>query len=297
MPSDTARSTSTELAGSRTGGTCAAAYGFRVHGLEAGAELAVRGAEGWPLLRVERRIDSRALVARARVTESDASIPTPAGHLILDRATYSLAVCSSELVADSELVHPGLWPAAAVLARWQGAETLHAGAFLADERGAWGVVGARESGKSSLLAALALADHHVLADDLLVVSHGECFAGPRCIDLRPPSAAALGVEAATSPVRSTQRRRLPLPVCEGRVPLLGFVYLAWGDEICVEAVPPAEHFGLLVHHRRIATLGADLDALLDLAGLPAVRLYRPQRWSAVGGTCNRLISALAALST
>jgi hypothetical protein len=274
--------------------TDTAAYGFRVEGIEDRDALAVRAASCWPVLRVERCIDPDPGPPGARVTASEASIQTPAARLVLDRFIGKVAVHSRKPVADAELVHPCLWPAAAVFARWLGAETLHAGAFVGEDGGAWAILGERGSGKSTMLAALALVGRQVLADDLVVLDGHECFAGPRFIDLRPEAVAALGVEARTSSVRSTQRRRLPLPPSEGRFPLRGFVYLASGDRLAIEPMAPAEHFGMLARHRRVAALGADLDQLLDLAGLPAMRIRRPRQWDGLADVREALQDAVAA---
>jgi energy-coupling factor transporter ATP-binding protein EcfA2 len=192
----------------------------------------------------------------------------------------------------ADLAHPCLWPAAAVLARWRGAETLHAGALVDARGGAWAVLGDRGAGKSTLLAAVALAGHPVLADDLLVVEGRECFAGPRCIDLRRASAEHLGITSDTSSVRSTQRRRLGLEPSEGRLALRGFVYLHWGDTLAVEQMVPGEHLGVLSRQRRVLGLGADVDHLLDLAGLPALRLVRPRAWEVLEASCGALIDAV-----
>ncbi len=256
-----------------------AAYGLRWDGL-AGPELTLDGAAEWPSVSVAFRRQSSA-GERDRVDDARAVIRTPAALLRVDRATSRLEICAPDPVPTTDVVHPGLWPAATVFARWRGSETLHAGAFTLDGRGAWAVLGERGAGKSSLLAALALDDVELLADDLLVIDGGCCLAGPRCLDLRPPAAAALGVEDRTALVRCTERRRLSLPPARARYELRGFVYLAWGDELRIEPMVAAERFGALVEHRRLVNLGADFEHLLDLSALPAMRLTRPLCWEAL----------------
>ena len=93
------------------------------------------------------------------------------------------------LSAD-ELVHPFLAPAAALFAHWHGREGLHGGA-LALGGTAWGVIGDRLGGKSSLLAALAVSGTDVVCDDVLVLDGREVYPGPRTVDLREDAAAAL----------------------------------------------------------------------------------------------------------
>jgi hypothetical protein len=178
-----------------------------------------------------------------------------------------------------------------VFARWRGLETLHAGAFVDDRGGAWAVLGDRGAGKSSLLAALAAAGRDVVADDLLVLDGGDCFAGPRCVDLRPDAVVELGL-GTLPPVRSTERRRLVLEPCQGRLALHGCIYLEWGERIAIEPLTPGEHLGRLTAQRRIAGLGANVDQLLGLSGLPAFRLRRPQASGRIDVTRGALLEAV-----
>lgn len=268
-----------------------AAYGFRLSGISQEA-LAVYDADDWPILSVLQRLVRDPGPQATYVDADQASIQTPAARLGLKRLGRSVEVCSPEPVPAGDIVHPALWPAAAVFARWHGHETLHAGAFSFDGEGAWALLGDRGAGKSSLLSALAMRGIEVLVDDLLVVDGLHCFAGPRCIDLRQPAATALGVSGQTSLVRSTQRRRLKLEPCRGRYVLKGFVYLAWGTEMLVDRLTPADSFGQLIDHRRVAVLGADFEHLLDLAGLPAIRLTRPLEWDCFDGVLRELTESL-----
>jgi hypothetical protein len=170
-------------------------------------------------------------------------------------------------------------------------ETLHGGAFVDDRGGAWAVLGDRGAGKSSLLASLALAGRDVVADDLLVLDGGDCFAGPRCVDLRPDAVAELGLGALPS-VRSTERRRLVLAPCPGRFALRGCIYLEWGERVAAEEMTPGEHLGPLTAQRRVAGLGANIEQLLGLSGLPAFRLRRPRGHGSMDATRDALIEAI-----
>ena len=254
-----------------------AAYGLRWGGV-ADEALSVRDCSDWPLISIEQRLTDNLGGSEQEVSPDCASIRTLTARLELDRANSSIQMRSVEPVPVSDVIHPALWPAAAVFARWHGRETFHAGAISFDGTNAWGILGDRGAGKSSLLAALALEGVAVLADDLVVVAGQRCFAGPRCIDLRPDAAAALGITADTSLVRSTQRRRMSLPPCDGEYLLSGFIELRWGNDVWSDHLMPAEGFPLLVDHRRVAALGADFEHLLDLVALPAVRLSRPREW-------------------
>ena len=166
------------------GETGAAAYGFRIEGIDPTPTLAVRGAEHWPVLRALVAVGPPPAVETQCVGERGACVRVPGAMLALDRERETFTVrCESE-PEQAALVHPYLWPAAAVYARWRGAETLHAGAIrLPGQLGAWVVMAAGGGGKSSLLAGLAMAGCEVVADDLVVVDGADCYAGPRCIDL------------------------------------------------------------------------------------------------------------------
>ena len=112
-------------------------------------------------------------------------------------------------VRPDELVHPYLAPAAAVIGRWLGRESVHAGAIAVDGR-ALGVVGARGAGKSSTLAGWALDGGEVLCDDLLVLDGRTTFVGPRSIDLREDAAAQLGAGEPIGVTGARERWRLRL---------------------------------------------------------------------------------------
>ena len=78
----------------------------------------------------------------------------PAGRQLLLSRGEGTATFTGPRLSDDELVHPYLGAAASVFSRWGGREVFHAGAFVFGGL-AWAVVGGREAGKSSLLAALA----------------------------------------------------------------------------------------------------------------------------------------------
>ena len=115
----------------------------------------------------------------------------------------------------------------------------------------------------------------VLVDDLLVVADQRCFAGPRCIDVRPEAADALAIEPDAPLVRTSERRRLRLPPCSGEYGMRGFLHLPWGADVRLERLLPVQRLPLLLEHRRVIGLGADFEHMLDLVALPVLRLIRP----------------------
>jgi hypothetical protein len=214
----------------------------------------------------------------------------PQGFIAIDRRERSAAIQTEPPIEPEEVVHPYLWPIGMVLARWMGHETFHAGAVVIDG-GAWGVLGDSADGKSSLLAWLVLhMGLPVLTDDLLVVHEGRAHAGPRCVDLRPGAAEELGLEG--TPVRCTSRRRLSLPPIEGELPLRGWIFLEWGDELALEGVPGSARLTRLSRFRRAPEMGTDGVEWLGLMGLPMLVLRRPRRWPLMEELGRRLVEEL-----
>lgn len=272
-----------------------AAYGLRINGLGTPAGLALRGAEAWPAITVIPEVTSDPLPRHSQVREDGATIVNLTGALVLDRARAEVRVRSQTPVPEADIVHPCLWPAGAVFARWRGAETLHAGAFAApDGGGAWAVMAQSGGGKTSFLATLALEGAEVLADDLLVLEGSDCVAGPRSLDLRPEVIERLGLaDRVTTSVRATSRERLSLEPCDGRWPIAGFVELAWGETVEVEHLEPATALNALARHRRVVGLGAEYRQLLELVDRPVLRLTRPRRWGTAAEAADRLLDAIA----
>jgi hypothetical protein len=279
---------------SRPAFSVVAAYGLRIDGLGAPEELAVRGAEHWPVIHLHPEVAADEAPAVSEIREDGATIANPAATLLVDRARSEVRVRSPAPVPVAEIIHPCLWPVAAVFARWRGAETLHAGAFAAPQRpGAWAVMADSGGGKTSFLAALALAGVEVIVDDLLVVERQEFLAGPRSLDLRPEVAERLGLMGATIPVRSTSRRRFALAPCEARWPVVGFVELGWGEDVAVERLRPSAALAALARYRRVLGLGTEFAELLELVARPVLRLTRPRIWASAPVAVQRLLEAVA----
>jgi hypothetical protein len=271
-----------------------AAYGFRIDGLEVPGALALSGAADWPVVRVDTGPPSPGAEPLG-VQEDTARLAMPQGVIEVDRRSRSAVVATSEQLDSDALVHPYLWPIGAVMARWQGRETFHAGAVVVGG-GAWGVLGDSGDGKSTLLAWLAVhAGQTVLTDDLLVVDEDHGHGGPRCVDLVPEAARRLGVEG--RPVRATERQRLTLPAAEGRVPLVGWIFLEWDAKPAVEKVPHAERLSRLSRYRRAPELGADGSDWLGLIAKPMVVVRRPRRWASMDEAGQRLLDELASQSS
>src|SRR6185436_12314723 len=90
------------------------------------------------------------------------------GEIVVARAAGTIHFRAAHALRADEIVHPYLAPAAAVVARWLGRESMHAGAFVAGGR-AWALLGDRTAGKSSTLGWLARLGAPIVCDDMLIV--------------------------------------------------------------------------------------------------------------------------------
>jgi hypothetical protein len=269
------------------------AYWLCVRGVDDAGALLGPAEPDWPVYELITQVgDPDARVQWVR--DDDARVRLAAGGQVdIDRlrgvATFTMPVSPTA----AELVHPYLASVAAVAARWRGHESFHAGAVEAGG-GAWVVLGGKGAGKSSLLAMLAAAGHPVLSDDVAIVdSHVAVAAGPRLIDLRDDAAAALGVGTPMGKVGLRERWRIGLDPVPSRLPLRGFVEVAWGEEAQIEPVPVATRVARLVDQRVIHRLPPrDPAFLLELAQLPMLQFRRPRDWDAMAAASERLVEAI-----
>ena len=209
------------------------------------------------------------------------------GHVLaVDRATRTATFYGSPISSD-QLAHPYLAAVATVVNRWAGREAFHAGAFVAADR-AWVVRGVRTAGKSTLMASLAARGHSVLSDDIAVTDGRNVFAGPRAVDLRSPPPAPV----TTDLVRGGTRWRVRLAPAPARVPLAGWVFLEWGNQVRLHRLGQRELLGRLAAGRSWTHLESDPRLLLALAGAPAWVLERPRRWESHEPSIDVLTSAV-----
>jgi hypothetical protein len=257
------------------------AYGLRLEGVDGAEELLVEAQPDWPRVELAWRTGDTSL-EHEEVSHDRASLRLRTGGRIeLDRQAGRADYVVPRPLSAEELVHPYLAPVAAVMAHWLGRESVHAGAFAGPD-GVWGVVGERESGKSSTLARLALDDVPIVCDDLLVLEGTSVFAGPRAIDLREEPAELLGVGSSIGLAGARERWRVRLGPVPGGLELRGWIHLAWGDRVEAVPVTGGERVRRL-HGQRAARLPPPApEVLLDLASLPSWELRRPRRWDSLG---------------
>lgn len=262
----------------------AVVYGLRVTGLPTELLLSADG-HGYPSLTVHRGLISDVDV---RVTADRAVVDAHDGRFLsLDRASGE-AVFSGPLLSADDMVHPYFGPIATIANRWAGREAFHAGSFELQNE-AWALRAGREGGKSSLLAALSAHGLSVLADDAFITDGTVAFTGPRCIDLREP---VPGVVGSLRQVRSASRQRLVLPPAVAQLPVGGWLFLRWSDEIRLEPVAPAQLLRWLAAGRSWRHLHSDPAILLALAAKPAWLLHRPRSWAALDETVRVLTTTL-----
>lgn len=258
-------------------GEARGAYGLRISGIDADT-LLVPAELDWPHLRIVLSIDDSPL-AEERVTDDRADLRLrTGGRLAIERATGIAQFAVPHPLTNHELVHPFLAPAAAVMAHWLDRPCFHAGAFLS-AGGVWALAGDRECGKSSTLAWLALQDHRIVADDILVFDQsGGVYAGPRSIDLREETADRLGAGEPLGRVGTRSRWRMSLPAIQGQLPFRGWFFLNWGEALELRRLRASDCLTLLLHHRTVRIPPPSPASLLELAALPAWELRRPCEW-------------------
>lgn len=210
----------------------------------------------------------------------------------VQRRPTRIDIFTPSALPPAALVHPILTVPVSVLARWDGAVTLHAGAFEA-HGGAWAVLGDREAGKSTALASMAARGCPILADDLLVLDGRRVRSGPCCVDLRPDVAHRFAGSHVVAEVGGRKRHRLRTRAGSPTAALRGFLELRWHDDpdVRIERMPTAELLRLLYAQEYIALLGpADPVKILDLLAVPAWRVTRRRDWSTTDALSKTLLA-------
>lgn len=267
------------------------AYGLRLEGVEDARPLLVEAGEDWPPLTVRREVGLAKSEVEWMSDRAAALLLQNGGEIAVDRASSEALFRLPQPLGAAELVHPLLAPAAAVVGYWLGRESFHAGAFVSGGK-AWGVVGDREAGKSTTVAALALAGVPIVCDDMLVLDDVRARVAPRSVDLREESAVRLGVGEALGMVGARERWRLRLEPAEDAVPLGGWIFLAWGDDTRLEPASASTRLRLLHANRGVRIPPHDPSAMLELSALPGWELRRRRRWDELADGVQRLLDAV-----
>jgi hypothetical protein len=272
------------------------AYGLHLPALAGAGSLLVDAPEHWGDWHIELAAGNGSPAefvddSRARL------ICEPSGWVDIDRASATSTFHLPSEPAAHEIAQPRLGMSAVIAAHWRDNYSFHAGVFLAAGT-AWGVLGDKGAGKSSLMATLALMGVPVLADDALILDgRGRALAGPRCIDLREQTAAALGVGESIGVVGTRERFRMALAPVPCEAPLGGFIWLEWG-EAAFAPVSPEQRVGALAGSfaLRLPERGEQAHvALMGLLALPMMRFRRPRALDRIEASAQRLLEEIEAL--
>lgn len=272
-------------------GSSVGAYGLRVTGMDADLLGSVPG--HLPPLHIAYRQEHRKFDGSSMDDDRATFALDNGGGLLVDRVTGRATFSGHRRPTSADTVHPLLTAAAAAMGRWSGYEHFHASGFVAHGR-AWGLLGGKESGKSTLAAWLGDRGYPIVCDDMLTIRAQTAFAGPRCVDLRPEPARYLGIGDRADTDGSRERWRVGLASIDAEVPLGGWLFLEWGDVAGVRRLRPGDVLRHLGASRTWRGFPGDPVVLLDLAALPAWALCRPRAWSSfeiVGASVEAVISA------
>lgn len=214
------------------------------------------------------------------------------GHVFADRQRRLARFHKAGPPDAHEVAHPCLRHVGVTFGRWDGRVAFHGGGIFVGGA-VWGVLGAKEAGKSTTLAWMSGAGHGIFADDLLVLAGSTALAGPRAVDLRPAAAALLPHRDALVVVRQGQRYRLVLEEVPPEAPLGGFVVLSAGDEVGLELVPLSERIEILRQHLTLRRAGLAGPTLLGLLAFPMWRVQRSRDWADLPRLLERLLATFA----
>jgi len=251
--------------------------------------------DDWPELTIERG-SGEVGPEPACVRDDHATYRTldTAGEarVAIQRDPLAVRITAAHESAGESMIHPQMGTIAAIIGHWSGQLAFHAGALLLGD-GAWGIMGAREAGKSSLLGYLATTGVGIIADDVLVLGGGQIFAGPRCVDLREGAAEWLGRGEVIGSGGPRQRWRMTLPPVPATVPLRGWIVPGWGPDVRIDPVPLPHRLPML-HHNLALTRPAPRhpERMLRMAALPVVRFQRPRDWAMMADSAARLLDHL-----
>ena len=298
-------------------GPARTAYGLALPDLAGAAHLLLPARGGETEWRVHRRPPGPGddvETGAAHVDAERAWLGVPGGgRVLIERARRSTTFATARALSDAEVVHPHLASTAATVAHWQGRLALHAAAVVAGGR-AWALLGDRGAGKSTALYSLVRAGLEPVTDDVLVLDGARALPGPRCVDLRLPSAEHFGAGDDLGVVGTRRRWRVALdgpagepadepagdptrdPGLAAGVELGGFVHLAWGEGTAVRDVPLERRLPALLDALALRLPPPDRVGLLRLLALPAVRLTRPRRLEEVEDVAAHLAGHLHRLS-
>lgn len=259
------------LVGTRLGG----AWGLQLPRVVDRPGLLIEAPPEWP--QVEVRVVVTPEPARVAAWEpARAEYELLGGnHIRIDRDPARIELQLRRPTPPEAVIAPHLAAAASTFAVWRGEQAFHAGTFVGPGGGAWALLGEKAAGKSSTLGAIGQLGATIVADDVSIYSAGAILAAPRCLDLRPSAARALGAGRDLGVIGTRERWRVDLPACPPSVPLRGWILLDWGEEADLAPIPPGERLTVLPRHVALRAPWADPQLLIELVSYPMFRWRRP----------------------
>lgn len=271
------------------------AYGLTLPDFPTQHLLTPCGAE-WPTWRFDTEPDDLGVDVNQFVSPDAALLALrPTGYATIDRRSMRTTVTQSPTPSDEAYVHPILVTTAAMAADWSGRLCFHAGSFLDDRGRAWGVLGDREQGKSSVMGWCASRGITVLSDDLVITDGVSVTAGPRCVDLRVGAAEHFGVGRDIGVVGTRRRWRTELPPCRESAPLAGWIDLAWHDTVSIDRMDIVARGTVLSRQRGLFVGQQHPIPWLRVLGMPALTFRRPKDWNCMDEAMEELLFTVAAI--
>ena len=254
------------------------------------ARLLLEAPREWPEWRLEHRPTGHEGWEREELSPERARLALSGGGWVGIDAHARTAVFYTPDPPTHAVAHPYLGLVASVAAHWRGWNSFHAGAVVIDGQ-VWGLLGGRESGKTTTLGFLSRRPGvEVLCDDVLVLDgHRRACGGPRCIDLREDAAAFLGAGEPIGVVGARERWRAPLRRVDPALAVRGWIDLRWGQETVVERPGAAERLGALGGALALRLGPSDPSGLLELSALPFLTFTRARGLDRVDASLERLL--------
>jgi hypothetical protein len=271
------------------------AYGLYLPDLQDAADLLVEAPAEWMQWRIAQLRGCG--TPEEFVSDRQARLQSATGGWVdIDRDARRSILHLPDTPPPGAIVHPYLATTAITAAHWRGFNSFHAGAFLLDGR-AWGILGARGTGKSTLLAALHMKGIPILTDDLLIIGKQmTAFAGPRCIDLRRETAEALDAGEYIGVVGTRERWRLPVGSVGAEAQFGGWIWPAW-DEYGLQIMSAEHRLHILFNNLALRVEQRNSSAIsrmMDLFALPMIRYSRSRDIQTLVDDTQRVLDGLKA---
>jgi hypothetical protein len=231
------------------------------------------------------------------LTSRSCEVRIESTSMLLERGEpHSVRIHSAAPLSDQGLIHPYLSLPAAVIQHWNGRVVLHASAF--DLHGRTVVLlGDREAGKSTTVAAALAAGLPVRADDVVVLDGTDALPGTSLIDLRESASTVYGGQP-LGRIGSRERWRIPLDPVTESAPVAAFVRLSWGESVHIEPLPGSRllsglYAAAAVREAITEHLATNPSLMMDLLSVPYFDFQRPRDLNQLRSAVDELCEVVA----